>query len=340
LTRKATYISYPEITRAAIKQKCYTNGLRYWECLARARNFTFPMSTTIVREDLMDTFLLKRRASYKILARGNGLFWDYTRGTYNGNPGSVRIYSPEEVAQRLGLKSTGPTVERELFELLDNSPRKYQYVNLMGYMNEDALASPVTQSKIAELTGISPKCQQIYKKALDIDERANYLLVEARADYEECCAYMQANGLSIGLYKIARKRIYSLEKKQVLDVWGIFRRIGNTFPGTVYQDSLRSNVKCLGLANGDGVWAENEVCTRLLRYLDSTLTITGGRLWAPTLPVNEYIQETFPYLEADPVAGQTPIPEANARRNELGTLLAPTASSVSRRNWTPRRWYW
>jgi hypothetical protein len=273
------YISYPELTRAALQQKTYGTGLRYWQYLASFGVYSSTYSVSLVRDRLGVIFGIGSRQVYAVLRAGDGELWDWYRGTGPGDSGRIRVYSPDEVAKSFGLENPGRGIERDVREITGRSHRRGVYCALQD--TSVVLASPTTRDNFKATWGVSVRTQQHYDRSLDIELGENFILVAAGSTYEECVAIFRRMCVERGPYRISKKRIYKNGKFRC-SVWGIYRQIGNTRPGQRYIESERSKLMLIGYSKGAGIWIEKQLCMSLRPHLSTLLTSVVGEAPEPT----------------------------------------------------------
>ncbi|MHB1455596.1 MAG: hypothetical protein ACYC0V_01640 [Armatimonadota bacterium] len=275
-----TYKCYPDIMREAIKQKCYTNGFRNWSNIITSENWPSDTRFSIQHFQSLLTGCILTSNLYKIMRAGDGKFWEHTKGVNKLQPGSIRMYSAEEVAAALGLPGVGFVLIRAVGELIDDKTRKTAYHALNQIY--DRVNHPHTRAESTQFSGISRRSQQYYDKG-NTHVLANYAI---EGVYSTCEAAKEAfKVFEFGKYHISKQWVKFVEPlvpekpfeviyyqseyetskitDKYMKMYCIYRRLGNTRVGiTVYSTG---KIKLVGTSGDAGIWAPVSLFDKLHR---------------------------------------------------------------------------
>ncbi|MHB1455597.1 MAG: hypothetical protein ACYC0V_01645 [Armatimonadota bacterium] len=294
---QAGYKCYPDIMRESIKQKCYRNGFRHWSAIVTSQNWPSDTRFSVQNFHYLLGLGVKICQLYNLLKAGNGKFWEYTKGVNKLQPGSIRMYSAEEVAAALGLPGVGIMISRELGELIKDKTNKTPYHALNQIY--DRVNHPHTRAEITQFSGISRRSQQYYDKG-NTHVLANYAI---EGVYSTCEAAKEAfKEFEFGKYHISKQGVRFLdqlvpekpfeevyyqseyETSKITDkhmkMYCIYRRLGNTRAGmTVYSSG---KLKLVGTSGDAGIWASEALFKTLHRDNHDTEVCYQVTLEAPT----------------------------------------------------------
>lgn len=107
------------------------------------------------------------RDVYRMFSPGSGYFWRYTPGSGKGNPGMLRIFTPQEVASAFRLGSPGPTEARPLAEIIGADSVYHAYLMIRDRLERSG--QPATPRVIEEKTSISEPRQCDFRARADAE---------------------------------------------------------------------------------------------------------------------------------------------------------------------------
>lgn len=317
--------SYPVLTRHTKLQKDYSI-YRLHEVLT-AHNCTDRwVPASVVRDALMDLLDRSKRTVQEMLVKGEGRYWDYTRGTIDGKTGMVRVYTIEEVKAALGVRDAGPGMDRPLRDLVCCDYQAKAHMWLVELV-ESQLYSPPTRQTLRKFTGVAESTQRYYDRKLNTRRRANYVVEGAYSTLEEARTAFLSLGLTKGKCFIRTSTVYTEDGGKMRMV-SILRQIGNSYSGRrKYSES--SQLVYLGKSKGDGIWIDKNLCGKLAPDYKLPIPNGGssssgyGLLYVLSDPISTLDDSQSRWLETNPMTYAYNFEEAFGAVNASGKPLWP-----------------
>ncbi|HAH86385.1 MAG TPA: hypothetical protein DCL60_03325, partial [Armatimonadetes bacterium] len=225
------YDHYFDISKTLLDRGKCDRRLQCWYFLTSYLSGSRDYDPSSIREVLGIVFDMEDRNTHNILVHGNKEFWDYVEGKDRTDAGSFTLYSPETVADKIGLKSPGVKIEQKPSDLTDSTMLKAYYLACRAKYKH--AASPITRQRFQELTGIQIRVQQIF----DANARkiSNFILV-MRGTKEACEKALGQQGNAKG-YTVRRVKIVDDTGNLILHEYCLLKQTGNTYPGSETRKS-------------------------------------------------------------------------------------------------------